>query len=562
MALRTVQWYVNVARLQSLAFFLVFAAFNAAQALVGSFPAPPGLPPFQFMSLYATFALACVTAPKLVVWLGAKRSIFVGALPYLGLVVSFLSPSLCEPGETASCWGSSAIWALRISMGVLVGLGAPLLWTGQGVYLGQLAAHAAAVEAAAAAPVNEQSASAAESQEAARGRANTRFNGIFWSAFQFSGSCGLVASSLVLAFVHSSDAFSYLFIGLSGCVVVGLIIMATMLPSLAHDDAERADGEPEAGGAVAQRADDVGFFATLQLCADPRMYLIAPNIVYNGLSLAFIWYLFGSFGWNTALGTSFVGFGSAATYTVVSIFIPVTARLAARFGQLPVMLLATASQIAFFAMLAASRVDPIQCLPSGCVNGTSGSCWKLAGPGAKSAPFPIGCRETGAACATCVPYNADYDADAPGASGQQCDAAAGWRQCEWLHGDAVPPPARDVAFLFVGAALFSVGDAVWEGQVPAVLQTLFDRGSGKQPAAMANLKLWQSLGIGAMFGLAKLNDVRLGALICLCSLGVSTLALVWAHARVASLDTGVARRGGIDALSGGLLEQMADSGSE
>ena len=38
----------------------------------------------------------------------------------------------------------------------------------------------------------------------------------------------------------------------------------------------------------------------------------------------------------------------------------------------------------------------------------------------------------------------------------------------------------DVGILFTGTLLFAMGDAVWEGQMPAALQTLFDASSGKQ----------------------------------------------------------------------------------
>ena len=41
----------GVVVLQSFAFFLIFAAFNAAQSLVGSIPTPDGLAAFQFMAL-------------------------------------------------------------------------------------------------------------------------------------------------------------------------------------------------------------------------------------------------------------------------------------------------------------------------------------------------------------------------------------------------------------------------------------------------------------------------------------------------------------------------------
>ena len=75
-------------------------------------------------------------------------------------------------------------------------------------------------------------------------------------------------------------------------------------------------------------------------------------------------------------------------------------------------------------------------------------------------------------------------------------------------------------------------------QVPTVLQTFFDERSGAQPAAMANLKLWQSLGIGAMFGLAQLNDLHLTALLLLVALVLSSASLLWVHTRIANLDSG------------------------
>ena len=86
--------------------------------------------------------------------------------------------------------------------------------------------------------------------------------------------------------------------------------------------------------------------------------------------------------------------------------------------------------------------------------------------------------------------------------------------------------------------VFNIGDAVWESQVPAVLQTLFDERSGSQSAAMANLKLWQSLGIGIMFGLAQLNNLKLCVIILLAGLAVSSTTLLACHTRIASFDTG------------------------
>lgn len=79
-------------------------------------------------------------------------------------------------------------------------------------------------------------------------------------------------------------------------------------------------------------------------------------------------------------------------------------------------------------------------------------------------------------------------------------------------------------------------------QVPTVLQTLFDQRSGAQPAAMANLKLWQSLGIGLMFGLAQLSNLRLSAALLLGLLVLSSAALLVAHIAIVDFDTGERRR--------------------
>ena len=61
---------------------------------------------------------------------------------------------------------------------------------------------------------------------------------------------------------------------------------------------------------------------------------------------------------------------------------------------------------------------------------------------------------------------------------------------------------------------------------------------------MANLKLWQSLGIGLMFALAQMNDMKLSVLILMVALVLSSAALLGAHACVANLDSGRRHRSG------------------
>ena len=98
--------YFRLLALQSLAFFFTFAAFNAAQALAGSIPAPPGLAPIQFMAIYVTFAFLCIPAPKLLSRIGPKACMILGMSPYAALVASFLAPQVCTDDTAGgACWG-------------------------------------------------------------------------------------------------------------------------------------------------------------------------------------------------------------------------------------------------------------------------------------------------------------------------------------------------------------------------------------------------------------------------------------------------------------------------
>ena len=105
-------------------------------------------------------------------------------------------------------------------------------------------------------------------------------------------------------------------------------------------------------------------------------------------------------------------------------------------------------------------------------------------------------------CATCVKYNGETAGSCSDVETKSCDwAMCAWTQCDVLTGTGQMPGAPTLLFLFGGVFLFAVGDAVWESQLPAYLQILFAHSDKDLNAAMANLKMWQSLGFAVQFAL-------------------------------------------------------------
>ena len=83
--------------------------------------------------------------------------------------------------------------------------------------------------------------------------------------------------------------------------------------------------------------------------------------------------------------------------------------------------------------------------------------------------------------------------------------------------------------MFLVAVLFSLGDNIFQSSVPALLQALFKSKAEDSDAAMAAVKLFQSLGMALQFVLGVVANegmgLRLGILVSLLSITtVSTFA--------------------------------------
>ena len=531
-----------LALMQALGFFLVFAAFNASQNLAGSI-GPPGLGTTKFAVLYGTYTLLCIPAPKVVDRIGPKLAMVIGVIPYVMLIFSHLLPPYCPKDTPAdqACMSESATVIIDVAIAALVGVGAPLVWTGQGIYLARAASWSALKGVTTSYGVSSVESGKVDPYSAATtgapllgsiglkeriGEANKKFSGIFFTVFQASGAAGLITVSLILTFAGPKNGLNVLFITLGSCCLVGLLTLTFCLPSLKAVPSDEEEGD--------EKKVETTIFSTLSLCfTDARMYLMVPNIVYNGMSLGFIWNSYNSEVWGPALGVSFIGFGSAAFYLTNSIFTQLTSKLALKIGQIGVILLATVCHIIFFIGIIVFPITKSVCDPLGCGNkGSELGCFlsNSTTDGAFHADTCMG-GKNGSNCAVCAPFN----------SNGACDT--GYSQCEWLNGDMVAPSGAMVFMIFLGAAVFALGDSVWEGQVPAVLQTLHDSKSGRQEPAMANLKMWQSLGVAIQFTINIYLGTHIAteAIVLLVCLGLSSLCLLVTHYRVANLDTGKLR---------------------
>ena len=88
-------------------------------------------------------------------------------------------------------------------------------------------------------------------------------------------------------------------------------------------------------------------------------------------------------------------------------------------------------------------------------------------------------------------------------------------------------------------SLLALGDSVWESQPPAILQTFYGLDRDRN-AAMANLKMWQSLGNCIQFGLGvflkQSNHMAIKSIILASVLTVGYLCLVILDCKIHKID--------------------------
>lgn len=106
---------------------------------------------------------------------------------------------------------------------------------------------------------------------------------------------------------------------------------------------------------------------------------------------------------------------------------------------------------------------------------------------------------------------------------------------DWIK--MAEPRALDIAYVFVLSSIFAIGDSFFECGPPMTLQSFY-AGSSSLVPAMANYKLWQSLGFAIQFFIAiplKGHPELRGAVL-FCLTGISWLCILLLDRCVARVD--------------------------
>jgi len=427
----------------SCGFFCLFAGFQAAQGLQSTLNATLGY--INLGTLYFTFTVGCNLSPPLLNCLEqrgveAKSVLFVGALCYVCMVIANLDA------------GGVGFWGLSITANFLVGVGAGPIWICQNDLVGRCAFHGAR-------DIGEQTA-----------MVTSKFNGLFFSIYQFSGFTGNVLSTVILLLLGSSKTGkTYLFLVLTVFCVLGACIFL-LIPKI-----QQVSNADEAGRDAAPQTP--GMSDTFKLAwNEPRIRYLVPLIFANGFFLGSMFADFPKFFVSRIIGPSYPGFALACFFGINSLMTKFWTSLISRkktsyFGCL---FCASSAHLVFFLGLVLATASE---------QSESGTWFDRL--------FPV-----------------HYTSDSKG----------NWTE---LPGD--PPPAWQYVLVFTWAAIFAIGDAAYECQVPAALQGFFQDGPHAL-AAMANYKLWQSLGFAVQFilGAALGDNVQIRIIICL-----AFLALAW-----------------------------------
>jgi len=193
--------------------------------------------------IYAAFALANWIAPSTVLLTGPRIAMVLGALTYCAFIANFLFPT---------------VWLLYL-LSVVVGIGAAVIWTGQGNYL----------------TINSDS------------ETMSRNSGVFWALLQ----CSLLWGNLFVFFMFDSETIDkkirYWTYGV--LTTVGLIGTALLLVLRGGRASSQSTSVKQS---FSESLD--ALVGAARLFTTQRMSLLCITFFYTGLELSFFSGVYGS----------------------------------------------------------------------------------------------------------------------------------------------------------------------------------------------------------------------------------------------------------------------------
>ncbi|KAM8706516.1 hypothetical protein ACLKA7_010736 [Drosophila subpalustris] len=261
--------------------------------------------------IYLFFSLSNWLAPSFMSVTGPRVAIVVGALTYIGFMITFLFPS------TVLLYVGSAI----------IGIGAALTWTGQGTYLARCS--------------NADTIS--------------RNSGIFWALLQ----CSMFFGNLFVYYqfqdkTHIDKQTRDLVIGvLTAVAVLGIVFLLALrfMPNNAEQDNELEEKQTGCGQAVYALKSAGKLFLT------KNMLLLSLAFFYTGLELSFFSGVFGSsIGFTTSIAETpkqivgLVGICIGAGEVFGGGFFGILASKTTRFGRDPIVIAGYVLHMAAFFM--------------------------------------------------------------------------------------------------------------------------------------------------------------------------------------------------------------------
>lgn len=298
--------------LVSASFFFLFGAYNTIQNFVTTLVAGH-LGAYSLAVLYASVCVALLFAPAVVVRLGERRTLLLGAACYAVYQASLVH---VEP-------------AVVLAAAVVIGCGAAVLWVALGLFL------------------------SANSSEEDRGFNN----GLFWSLFQLSGVAGNLLAYFVLNGTEGDhgarNGHWQFFAAFAVISVVGTLLLLPLRKPPPGIGAATAVESTAARGFVAEAKEIAS--RSCALLRDAQSLWLVPMFAFTGFELAFCSGEFPQLLPKEEIGLVLTALGVGEALGGVS-----GGWLSDRVGRAAVMLLGAAAYAGGLVGVVALKQDPAQ----------------------------------------------------------------------------------------------------------------------------------------------------------------------------------------------------------